>query len=333
MRKLLFCSLGLLAILLLSGCPVQVKSGTLVGLVKTETGTPVAGAVIMTVPATLQATTDSLGGFVLDFVPSGSYLVKAGCSGLLPDSAQCGVTAGDTVSVSLTLKTARRRVAAEMISTVCVCSREERAAIYALMDSLGDSLVYVEYHATSDTLAEYWESLLCPASEQRRLLFCPTFYLGGWLYLDGLTEQHTTGQYRHAFDSLVRVTSPVTIALSASRTGDSAVTANLELRAVEAFGPNVGVGIGLYEYGPIPFENEPGDTSWFRNVVLDLRFADTLDMTAGESRTIERTLVIPDTLSPKYPPLHVVDKNAVGVYVIIQDLTTRQVLQAAQLHL
>ena len=141
------------------------------------------------------------------------------------------------------------------------------------------------------------------------------------------------GQYRQVFDSLVRVTSPVAVALSAARAGDSAVTANLELRAVEAFGPNVGVGIGLYEGGPISFENSPGDTSWFRNVVLDLRFSDTLGMAAGESRTIERTLVIPDTLSPKYPPFHVVNKDDVGVYVIIQDLTTRQVLQSAKLKL
>jgi hypothetical protein len=322
----------LVALIMVAGCPVQVKSGTLVGLVKDEAGTPVAAAVIVTLPATAQTTTDSLGAFVLDFVPAGAYLVKADCPGLLPDSAPTSVTTGDTASVNLTLRTARRRVAAEMISTVCLCSRPERASIYALMDSLGDSLVYVEYHASGDTLAEYWEPLLCPASEARRLLYAPTFLIGAWLYLDGRTELVTAGLYRQKFDSLARIASPVAVTLAGTRNGDSTVTATVDLRAVEGFGPNVGVGIGLYEGGPISYENSPGDTSWLRNVVLDLKFQDTIGMAAGETRTIHRTLTIPDTLSPKFPPLHVVNKSDVGVYVIIQDLVTRQVLQAAQMH-
>ena len=324
--------LSLLSILLFSGCTSQVNSGTLTGTVKTEAGAPVAGATVGTIPATAPVTTDSVGAFVLDFVPGGTYLVKAGCSGLLPDSAQCIVATGDTAVVNLTLRMARRMVSAEMISTVCECSRVERGAMYALMDSLGDSIVFVEYHATSDTLAEHWEPLLSRASELRRLQYCPDFTLGGWLYLDGLTEQKTTGFYHQLLDSLARVPSPVAVSLTATRVGDSAVTATLDLTAVESFGPNVGLGIGLFELGPIPYVAGP-DTFQFRNVVLDLKFTDTLGLAAGESRTLQRTIAIPDTLSPLYPPVHLVDKNNIGMYVIIQDLATRQVLQAARLRL
>ena len=332
MRKLLIYSLVPLAVALFAGCTGQVKSGTLTGTVRTESGAPVVDATVATIPATAPVTTDSLGAFVLDFVPSGTYVVKAGCSGLLPDSAQCSITAGDTTGVNLTLRTAKRMVSAEMISTVCECSRIERGAMYALMDSLGDSIVFVEYHATSDTLAEHWEPLLSRASELRRLQYCPDFTLGGWLYLDGLTEQKTTGFYHQLLDSLARVPSPVAVSLTATRVGDSAITATLDLTAVESFGPNVGLGIGLFELGPIPYVAGP-DTFQFRNVVLDLKFTDTLSLAAGESRTLQRTIAIPDTLSPLYPPVHVVDKNNIAIYAIIQDLTTRQVLQAARLKL
>lgn len=328
--RLLACCVCFALLIGTAGCPEGTRSGTLTGTVSTEADGPVKGATITTVPPTSQAVTDSLGAFRLDFVPADTYLVRAVCPGFLPDSGALFVAPDDTAHIHLTLRTARRRVAAEMIATVCVCSRPERAAMYALMDSVGDSLCYVEYHATSDTLAEYWEPLLCPASEQRRLLYCPVFTLGGWVYFDGVTEQKTTGRYRQLFDSLARVASTVAVSLTAGRSGDSAVTTTVELRAVEDIGPNVGVGVGLYELGLIPFENAPGDTSWFRNVVLDLRFADTVAMSAGEVRTITRTLVIPDTLSPRFPPFHVVNKARVGAYAVVQHLVTRQVLQAAQ---
>jgi hypothetical protein len=81
------------------------------------------------------------------------------------------------------------------------------------------------------------------------------------------------------------------------------------------------------------YENSPGDTSWFRNVVLDLVFTDTIRLSAGETRALQRSLAIPDTLSARHAPFHVVNKDNIGAYVIIQDFATRQVLQAARLRL
>ncbi len=333
MLRLPLGALLLLALLSLGGCPADTTSGTLVGTVKTESGTPVAGAAVSTVPASATVTTDSLGAFVLTYLTPGNYLVRAASPGFLSDSSSCTVTRAETTSVSLVLRSARRRVAAEMISTVCVCSRPERMALYALVDSLGDSVVHVEYHASDDTLAYYWEPFICPAAESRRLYYAPTFRLGGWLYLDGRTERQTMGDYRRLVDSLLRISSPVLVGLQAVRSGADSVTATVQLDAVDGIGPGVGLGVGLYELGPVSYENSPGDTSVFRNIVLDLVFTDTLSLNAGETRTFQRSLAIPDTLSARHTPFHIVDKNNIGVYVILQDFATRQVLQAARLRL
>lgn len=312
-------------------CDSAAESGTLSGTVVAGTDEPLFGVHVTTVPPTTTVQTDSAGSFVIGYLVPRSYVVVAAKPGYLSDSAQATVRADETTSVSLSLRDARRRVAAEMIATICDCSKPEREGIYALKDTFGDRLVHVEYHATDDSLAYYWEPLINPAAETRRLYYAPDFHLGGWLYLDGKTEFRALGGYRRAIDSLLAVPSPVALDLSAVRTFGSQIQISLDLTAVQDFGPGVGVGVGLFEAGPFPALTGQGDTAWFRNVILDFAFLETLGMAAGETRHLATTMVIPDTLSSQAPPCHVVNQNDVGVFVLVQEFATKQVLQARQL--
>ena len=318
-----------LLVFLLVCTPARPTSGTLVGRILTELGLPAAGASVSTRPATASALTDSVGRFVLNYLPAGDYRLLAAKPGFLSDSLLFCIRAGETTQIAETLRTVVRTVAAEMLTTICSCSDECRSSIYALKDSLGDRLLHVEYHATDDTLAEWWEPFITDAGEQRRRYYAPDFHLGGWLYLDGRTEQRTTGAYRRLIDSLLLVPAAAHLNLSGTKS-DSEVQIALDLHAVEALGPDCGVGLGIYEAGPIAYDRGTGDSVYFRNVLVDFCFAETLSLEAGASATVERTIAIPDTLSPRLLPFHVVNKNDLGIFAIIQDLNTKQVIQAVQ---
>lgn len=114
-RSLGYAGCSLIALsLVLAGCdgagpgpdpppppePVTVLEGQVVG---DETGDPIEGATITTIPATVTASTDAEGRFVIDNIEAGEYTVIAQTSGYESNSVTVAVESGETRQVTLRL--------------------------------------------------------------------------------------------------------------------------------------------------------------------------------------------------------------------------------------
>jgi hypothetical protein len=319
-----------LAVFLLVACRTTPTSGTLAGTIRDNASTVLAGAVVTTTPASSVDTTDAAGHFRMDYLPVGTYQVMTTCAGHVPVTQQAEVKAGETTHVDMILTASLRTVSAEMVASDCHMGIHNRMAMYALMDSIGERVSHVEYHATSDSMGESWEAFLSPAGEQRRLFYNPSFGMGGWLYPDGAVELRSSADFRRVIDSMMAIPSPVQIGLSGTSDGQ-AVDITVQLTGVDDIGVDSKLAMGIVENGPINFVNVMGgDTTYVRDVALNMTFTDTLTLAPGETRMFTAHLVIPDTLSPLAPPYHVVNKSDIGIFAVVQDMTTKQVHQSAK---
>jgi hypothetical protein len=318
-----------MAVFLLVACRTTPTSGTLAGTIRDQMNMVIAGAVITTTPATSVDTTDAAGRFRMDYIPVGSYQLLAVAAGNVPINRTVEVKGGETTEVDVTMNMSLRTVAAEMLGTGCRCAIPNRMAMYALMDSVGDRMSHVEYHATSDTLGENWEPFITPCGEERRLFYSPDFIRGGWLYPDGRCELKASADFRRLVDSMMAIPSPVQIQLSGTSNGTS-VDISAQLTGVEDIGANCKLILGIVENGPINYVNGMGDSTYVRDLALATRYTDPLALAPGETKILTANIVIPDTTSPFAPPFHIVNKSDIGIFAIVQDMVTKQVHQSAK---
>lgn len=130
-------------------------------------------------------------------------------------------------------------------------------------------------------------------------------------------------------DSMMDRTSPVQIELSGTSDGD-AVTATARLIGVDDIGTRSKLGIGITEKGPIGYRTNGGESSYVRDLSLNLKFTDYITLAPGDERTYTLRVEIPDTLSKGSPNSHVVNKNNLSIFAIVQDMDTRQIHQSAK---
>ncbi len=80
------------------------RTGSISGrITDTVNGNPIAGATVMTQPATASTTTDAQGRYTLSDVPPASYIVSASKAGYQGNSVQVAVTAGNTATANIAL--------------------------------------------------------------------------------------------------------------------------------------------------------------------------------------------------------------------------------------
>jgi hypothetical protein len=318
-----------MAVFLLVACRTTPTSGTLAGTIRDQMNMVIAGAVVTTTPPTSVDTSDAAGHFRIDYVPNGTYQVLAVAAGHVPVTRTVEVKGGETTGVDVEMNMSQRTVAAEMLGTSCTCAIPNRMAMYALMDSVGDRMAHVEYHATVDSLGEGWEPFLTPCAEARRLFYNPAFYKGGWLFPDGRCELQSSADFRRLIDSMMAIPSPVQIQLSGTSNGAS-VDISAQLTGVEDIGANCKLILGIVENGPIDYVNGQGVSTYVRDLALGISYTDPLQLAPGETKTFTANIVIPDTTSPLKPPFHLVNKSDIGIFAIVQDMVTKQVHQSAK---